>query len=100
MRIDLICYCGNDSVLKVPYSLEVTPPSIVSVSANYCMQERGCINETNYPYSIISPPILVAKPNQQKGGDVISSEYGTYVTGNRTVLGQNILLTRAGENSA
>ena len=30
----------------------------------------GRINETDYPYSIISPPppILVAKPNQQKGG--------------------------------
>ena len=50
-----------------------------STSANYCIQERGRINETNYPYSIISPPpILVAKPNQQKkgGGGVISSEYG------------------------
>ena len=50
-----------------------------SASANYCIQERGRINETN---SIISPPILVAKPNQQKGGGgggVISSEYGTYL---------------------
>ena len=38
-----------------------------------CVQERGGgggggrITETNYPYSIISPPILVAKSNQQKG---------------------------------
>ena len=39
-----------------------------SAIANYCIQERGRINETNYSYSIISPPILVAKPNQQKGG--------------------------------
>ena len=41
-------------------------------------RKGGRLNETNYPYSIISPPphILVAKPNQQKGG-VISSEYGT-----------------------
>ena len=33
-------------------------------------RKGGRINETNYPYSIISPPppILVAKPNQQKGG--------------------------------
>ena len=37
-------------------------------------RKGGRINETNYPYSIISPPILVPKPNQQKGGGVISSE--------------------------
>ena len=41
---------------------------IMVASANYCIRERGRINETDYPYSIISPPILVAKPNQQKGG--------------------------------
>ena len=45
----------------------------------YCIQERGRINETNYTCSIISPPILVAKPNQKKGGGVISSEYGNNV---------------------
>ena len=40
-----------------------------------CIQERGCINETN------SPLLLVAKSNQQKGGwGVISSEYGNYVS--------------------
>ena len=31
-----------------------------------CIQERGCVTETNYSYSIISP--LVAECNQQKGG--------------------------------
>ena len=39
-------------------------------------RKGGRINETNYPYSIISP-ILVAKPNQQKkkgGGGVFSSD--------------------------
>ena len=41
------------------------------------VSRKGCITETNYQYSIISPHILVAKPNQQKGGGVISSEYGT-----------------------
>ena len=41
-----------------------------------CIQERGCINETN------SPLLLVAKSNQQKGGGgcVISSEYGNYAS--------------------
>ena len=50
-----------------------------SAIANNCIQERGRMDETNYAYSIISPPpILVARPNQQKvgGGGVISSEYG------------------------
>ena len=28
----------------------------------------GVLNETNFQYSIISPPILLAKPNRQKGG--------------------------------
>ena len=42
--------------------------SAIALVANYCIHERGRINETNYMYSIISPPILVAKPNQQKGG--------------------------------
>ena len=49
--------------------------SVIALVANYCNQERGLINETNYTYSIIGPPILETKPNQQKGG-VISSEYG------------------------
>ena len=41
-------------------------------------EERGCITETNYHYSIISPPILVAKSNRQKGGGGVSlSEYST-----------------------
>ena len=48
-------------------------------SANYCIRERGRINETNYQYSIISPPILLAKPNLQKRGGVILSEYGIYM---------------------
>ena len=52
----------------------------IALVTNYCIQERGRINETDYTYSIISPPILVAKPNQQKGGGgVISSEYGIYL---------------------
>ena len=41
-------------------------------------EEREHVNETNYHYSIISPPMLVAKSNKQKGG-VISSEYGMCV---------------------
>ena len=42
--------------------------------------ERGRKNETSYTYSIINPPILVAKPNQQKGGGgIISSEYGIII---------------------
>ena len=31
-------------------------------------RKGGRINETNYPYSIISPPILVAKLTSKKGG--------------------------------
>ena len=27
-----------------------------AIATNYCIQERGRINETNYTYSIISPP--------------------------------------------
>ena len=43
--------------------------SAIALVTNSCIQEWGRINETNYTYSIISPPtILVAKPNQQKGG--------------------------------
>ena len=47
-------------------------------------RKGGRINETNYPYSIISPPpppppILAAKPNQEKWGSVMSSEYGNVV---------------------
>ena len=46
-------------------------------SANYCIQERGAIKRDKLPLFNYKPPhILVAKPNQQKGG-VISSEYGT-----------------------
>ena len=54
------------------------------VTDNYCFphtlhsEERGRINETNYHYSIMSPPILVAKSNRQKrgGGGVMLSKYG------------------------
>ena len=41
----------------------------------YC-KERGRINETNYHYSIISPPYLQLNLIGKKGG-VMSSEYGT-----------------------
>ena len=41
---------------------------VVKVQKFSVSGERGRINETDYPYSIISPPILVAKPNQQKEG--------------------------------
>ena len=34
-----------------------------------CIQERGCINDTNYPYSIITPPTC-SLIYQQKGGGV------------------------------
>ena len=56
----------------------VTDNSAIAVSV-LTNEERGHINETNYHYSIVSPPILVAKSNQQKGG-VMSSEYGTHTS--------------------
>ena len=42
--------------------------ALLHLSQTTVSRERGRINEANYTYSIISPPILVAKPNRQKGG--------------------------------
>ena len=41
---------------------------IIALLQTTVSRKGGRINETNNTYSIISPPILVAKPNQQKGG--------------------------------
>ena len=51
------------------YKLYRKPHETVFLRKLYS-EERGCINETNYYYSIITPPlpILVAKSNRQKGG--------------------------------
>ena len=60
----------------------VTDNSAIAVSlARSTARKGGGINETNYHYSIIAPPILVAKSNWQKRrGGIMSSEYGTTTT--------------------
>ena len=58
----------------VPLACCKTFQSTVLVT-NYCIQERARINYQPPP----PLPILEAKPNQQKGGGVISSEYGIYI---------------------
>ena len=43
-----------------PYAKEARLRSLhnsaIALVANYCIRERGRINETNYTYSIIPPP--------------------------------------------
>ena len=72
---------------------------IIALLQTTVSRKKGRINETNYMYSIISPPIFVAKPNQQKGGGgIISSEYSNIcvpsVHANKKicVCGQAVLL--------